>query len=115
MTSATPLVIRCVNSIIVCAFAFVPRTLPPQAGHLFPQPAPDPVARTKAPQSTTATLTHSVAQAKRATLDIFLPENLIERKRTHSRSAAVSLIQKPSGTAGGDALARASRRLPSSR
>jgi len=75
MSSATPLVIRCVNSIIVCALALVPRTLPPQPGHLLPQPAPDPVARTKAPQSTTATLKHSVAQAKRATLDAFSAKN----------------------------------------
>src|SRR5215469_11289532 len=73
MSSATPLVILCVNSIIVGALALVPRTLPPQAGHLFPQPAPDLVARTKAPHSTTATLKHSVAQAKRATPDIFHP------------------------------------------
>src|SRR5215475_12234358 len=58
MSSAMPLVIRCVNSIIVCALALVPRTLPPQPGHLLPQPAPDPVARTKAPQSKTSHTRH---------------------------------------------------------
>jgi hypothetical protein len=73
MSSATPLVIRCVNSIIVCVWALVFRRMPLQTGHLLPQPAPDPVARTKAPQSTTATLKHSVAQAKRATRDTFSP------------------------------------------
>jgi len=71
MSSATPLVIRCVNSIIVCVWALVSRRLPLQTGHLLPQPAPDPVARTKAPQSTTAMLKLSVAQAKRAPLGTF--------------------------------------------
>src|SRR5690242_21004152 len=51
---------------MVCVLALAPRTVPPQTGHLFPQPAPEPVARTYAPQSTTATLQTSVAQAKRA-------------------------------------------------
>ena len=73
MSSATPLVMRCVNSIIVCALALVPRTLPPQLGHLLAQPAPDPVARTNAPQTTTATLKHSVVQAKRDTADTVYP------------------------------------------
>jgi len=51
---------------MVGVFALVPRTSPPHMGHLFPQPAPDPVALTYAPQSTTATLQASAAQAKAA-------------------------------------------------
>src|SRR5215469_373930 len=58
---------RCVNSIMVCDLALVLRTLPLQRGHLLPHPAPEPVALTYAPQSTTATLQPRVAHAKRAT------------------------------------------------
>src|SRR5581483_6473676 len=60
---------------IVCVLALAPRTSPPHTGHLSPQPAPDPVALTYAPQSTTPTLHRSVAQAKRATYGI--PETLV--------------------------------------
>src|SRR5258706_11480298 len=67
MSNEMPLVIRCVNSTMVCAVALAPITSPLQTGHLLPQPAPEPVALTYAPQSTTATLKHRVTHAKHAT------------------------------------------------
>ncbi len=54
--SATPLVARWVNSMRVSAVGERGIATPLQRGQCAPQPAPDPVARTKAPQSTTSTV-----------------------------------------------------------
>jgi hypothetical protein len=66
MTGAKTLVTRCKNSITVCSCGALGRMLPSQSGQWLPQPAPEPVARTYAPQTITATLYASVSQAKRA-------------------------------------------------
>src|ERR1017187_7143944 len=51
-----PLIARCVNSMMVAAPGECGVTAPLQSGQRLPHPAPDPVARTYAPQSTTVRL-----------------------------------------------------------
>ncbi len=55
-TSASPLVIRWENSISVATPGSRGIITPLQSGQCSPQPAPDPLARTYAPQRITATL-----------------------------------------------------------
>ena len=55
-----------VYSTIVSSIGAWGTTSPLQRGQWAPQPAPDPVARTKAPHKMTATFQPSVSQAKRA-------------------------------------------------
>jgi len=55
-TSDKPLVSRCVNSIKVLDWTDVGRISPLHRGQWLPQPAPDPVARTKAPHRITVML-----------------------------------------------------------
>ena len=54
-TSATPLIIRCVNSMMVSMRGATGTTSPLHSGQWLPHPAPDPLARTYAPHSTTST------------------------------------------------------------
>lgn len=51
-----PLVTRWVNSMMVFKLGESGTISPLQSGQCLPQPAPDPVARTKAPHKTTAML-----------------------------------------------------------
>ena len=51
-----PLVTRCVNSMMVFKLGERGSISPLQSGQCLPQPAPAPVARTKAPHRTTAML-----------------------------------------------------------
>jgi len=67
MSNEMALVIRCVNSTMVWPLALAPTTLPSQSGHLLPQPAPEPLALTYAPQRTTSTFQYRAVHAKRAT------------------------------------------------
>ena len=60
-----PLVARWVNSIIVSRAGARGTTSPLQSGQWAPQPAPEPVARTKAPHRMTATFQPRTSQAKR--------------------------------------------------
>ena len=53
---SSPLVRRCVNSMIVEALGECCVTVPLHSGQWFPQPAPEPVARTNAPHNTTPRL-----------------------------------------------------------
>lgn len=62
--SATPLESRCENSIRVVMLGSGGKTSPLQSGQWLPQPAPDPVARTTAPQRMTATLMARAAHAR---------------------------------------------------
>ena len=64
--SATPLVARCVNSTIVSRAGERGTSSPLHRGQCAPQPAPEPVARTKAPHRITATFQTRTSQANRA-------------------------------------------------
>ncbi len=64
--SAMPLVARWVNSTIVSRAGARGTTSPLQRGQWAPQPAPEPVARTKAPHRMTATFQPRTSQANRA-------------------------------------------------
>src|SRR5438067_676992 len=66
--TASPLVRRCVNSMMVSIFGAAGITTPLHSGQWLPQPAPDPLARTYAPHSTTSTLYASTPHAKRRNL-----------------------------------------------
>ena len=66
MSSAAPLVARWVNSTTVSREGDLGTTSPLHSGQCAPQPAPEPVARTKAPQRITITFQKRVIQAKRA-------------------------------------------------
>ena len=59
---SAPVISRCVNSISVWTEGDGGITSPLQRGQWLPHPAPAPVARTRAPQSTTATFHASTAQ-----------------------------------------------------
>ncbi len=61
-TSATPLAARCANSIAVAPASSGTRA-PLHDGHDRPHPAPEPVARTRAPSRMTTTLTARVTAA----------------------------------------------------
>ena len=87
------LVIRCVNSTIVCALALAPTTSPSQRGHLFPQPAPDPVALTS-PQRTTPTFQYNAVHAKRATREISRARGL-ERKTAFGQNVQSVSVTAP--------------------
>ena len=63
---ARPLVARWVNSIMVSRAGARGRTSPLQSGQWAPQPAPEPVARTKAPHRMTTTFQARTSQANRA-------------------------------------------------
>ena len=62
---AAPLVTRWMYSMIVAVRGAIGTTSPLQSGQWLPQPAPEPVARTTAPHTITATVTDSVIQANR--------------------------------------------------
>lgn len=62
-SSATPLIARCVNSMIVCKPAARGTTSPLHSGQWLPQPAPDPLARTYAPHKTTSRFQPSTPHA----------------------------------------------------
>ena len=55
-SSASPLLARCPNSMSVAVCAARGITVPLQSGQCAPHPAPEPVARTNAPQLTTPRL-----------------------------------------------------------
>ena len=55
-SSASPLVARCENSMIVATLGERGSTSPLQNGQWLPQPAPEPLARTYAPHRMTAML-----------------------------------------------------------
>src|SRR6185295_13050711 len=57
---------RWVNSMMVAMVGDTGVTWPLHSGQWLPQPAPEPVARTKAPHNTTGMLKASTAQAYRA-------------------------------------------------
>ena len=61
-TPASVLVILWTNSIVVSILANTGKTSPLHNGQSLPQPAPDPVARTTAPQSITRTVYTTNAQ-----------------------------------------------------
>ena len=61
----SPLVMRCVSSIIVSTRAECCITVPLHSGQWSPQPAPEPVARTSPPHKMTAMKYASTPQAKR--------------------------------------------------
>ncbi len=67
-TPASALVIRCPNSMIVLSVGAVGMTSPLHSGQWSPQPAPEPDARTNAPQSTTKTVYPRTPQATRETV-----------------------------------------------
>src|SRR5260370_31611472 len=62
---ATPLVIRCVNSMIVSIRGTSGTTSPLHSGQWLPQPAPEPLARTYAPQRITNRFQASTPQPNR--------------------------------------------------
>ena len=64
-TKATPLITRCVNSMMVSMRGASGTTSPLHSGQWLPHPAPDPLARTKAPHKTTSIFHASTPQAKR--------------------------------------------------
>src|SRR5271170_7096964 len=64
-TKATPLITRCVNSMMVSIRGATGTTSPLHIGQWLPHPAPDPLARTKSPHKTTITFHASTPQAKR--------------------------------------------------
>jgi hypothetical protein len=64
-TSARPLVVRWLYSITVSTLGSRGTISPLQSGQCEPQPAPEPLARTRAPPTITSTLTASTAQPKR--------------------------------------------------
>jgi len=63
ISSARPLVARCVNSMTVSICCGRGITSPLQIGQCSPHPAPEPVALTIAPPTTTSTLNPSANQA----------------------------------------------------
>src|ERR1019366_6564036 len=65
-TRSIPLVTRCVNSITVFKLGERGSTSPLHSGQCLPHPAPAPVARTRAPHRTTATLYPNTLHAYRA-------------------------------------------------
>src|SRR6478752_1683360 len=62
---APPVMQRCVNSMTVSTRGDRGTTCPLQSGQWFPQPAPEPVARTSPPQSMTRMLYATVNHANR--------------------------------------------------
>ena len=60
---STPVIARCVYSIILWSEGETSIAEPSQSGQWLPQPAPEPVARTKAPHKMTATLYQSTNHA----------------------------------------------------
>jgi len=60
---ATPLMPRCVNSMMVETAGALGITSPLQSGQWLPQPAPDPLARTSTPHNTTRRFHASTPQA----------------------------------------------------
>ncbi len=66
----TPLIMRCVNSMMVSMRGAKGTTSPLHNGQWLPHPAPDPLARTKAPHKTTSRFQASTPQAKRVKFDV---------------------------------------------
>ena len=105
-SSATPLVARCVNSIIVASAGARGSTSPLQSGQCAPQPAPEPVARTKAPHRMTAMFQPRTSQASRAS-GVVSRAVVTCARRADDISAAAPYTRRRHEHPGGERMRRA--------